>query len=58
MYSVAMVWYEFVWYVRVPGRVPSDAAVGGGVDDGDEVLRARRAAGRGAQVRRAQDLRR
>lgn len=42
----------------VAGCVPSDAAVRGRMDDGDEVLGAGGAAGRGAQVRRAQDLRR
>lgn len=40
----------------VAGRVPGDAAVDGGVGDGDEVLDTRGAAGRGAEVRRAQDL--
>lgn len=40
------------------GRVPGDAAVHRRVVDGDEVLDTRGAAGRGAQVRRAQDLRR
>lgn len=41
----------------VLGRIPSDAAVHRGMGDGNEVLSARGVARRGAQVRRAQDLR-
>lgn len=39
------------------GRVPSDATVHRRMDNRDEVLDTRGAARRGAQVRRAQDLR-
>lgn len=39
------------------GRVPSDTSVDRRMDDGNEILHTRGAARRGAQIRRAQDLR-